>query len=168
MNAVDLKYNHLPQKISPSIARLVFSISSLSILSVGAFIVIYRYIIHRRRSKNLDMIKAHPKKDQDSWLNSALMEKGDPSFLGSHPASACDILRPLSQTSSCPSSGALAAMALQNQNPVSKSPLDGALSSDLVPAKGGSLQQINGTVQHMCDQDLEGVRTWKRVIVNYR
>lgn len=169
MNAVDLEYNYLPRKISPSIARLLFSITSLFILSAGSIILIYRYIIHRRISKNMDMIKTDPKKDQeDSWLQSALMEKGDPSFLGSHPASARDILRPLSQTSSCPSSGALAAMALQNKNPVSKSLSDNAISSDLVPEKGGSLQEKNGIIQHMCDQDSEGVRTWKRVIVNYR
>jgi hypothetical protein len=98
---------------------------------------------------------------KDPWLASA-MEKGI-SIQGSHPASACDILRPLSQTSACPTSGALAAMALDK----SEFPADG-VGSPALRENEKSVQRYDTDVQQMCDEDSEGMRTWKRLVVEYR
>ena len=166
MKAVEHLYTYLSQELPQSTARLVFPITSLVSLSVLSLILTYRYINHRRQ-KHMD---ANLRQDQDSWLQSALMEKGDPSFQNSHPASACDILRPLSQTSSCPTSGTLAAMALGNQAQIMSSTSEAATSPFLALRDGGDsgTHQSDKSVHYMSGEDSEGVRTWKRVVVEYR
>lgn len=94
------------------------------------------------------------------------------------PSTARDVLRPLSQTSSFPSSGSIvAAMHEQKQsapgNAVndrpsessgsSQSPTDAATSE----TTGSSVQKRSEVVQQMRDVDDEGVRTWRRLIVEY-
>lgn len=164
MKAVEHLYTYLSQEIPQSTARLIFPITSLVSLSVLSLILTYRYIIHRRQ-KHMD---ANLKQDQDSWLQSALMEKGDSSFQHFHPASACDILRPLSQTSSCPTSGALAAMALGSQSESLKSTSNSTVPPLLTLEDGGSVHRSDKSVEQMSDEDSEGVRTWKRVVIEYR
>ncbi|KAJ5301359.1 hypothetical protein N7508_006222 [Penicillium antarcticum] len=96
------------------------------------------------------------------------MEKSDGFFAAPLPASACDILRPLSQSGPFPSSGALAAQAREQQNVNSSLEIDDITSpSATSPETMGRAQKCNESVQQMREEDAEGVRTWKRVVVEY-
>ena len=165
MKAVEHLYTYLSREIPQSTARLVFPITSLVSLSVLSLILTYRYF--RRRQRQEHLMDANIRQDQNAWIHSAL-EKGDPSFQSSFPASACDILRPLSQTSSCPTSGALAAMALGHQNEHLRQSSGPIMSSNPALETGQSVSKSDKLVQQMSDEDSEGMRTWKRVVVQYK
>lgn len=109
------------------------------------------------------------------------MEKGTTSPSTSPPpppASACEVLQPLSQSGAFPSSGAVAARAREQMQTGKASPsfpgTSPSPSSSPSPAlkefeKGdnGSVQKRNELVQQMREVDAEGVRTWRRVVVEY-
>lgn len=149
---LEQQYTHLFRQI-PSVVRVVLLIALIG-LSALSLILAYRYFNRQKYVADL----------RNPWLGSA-MEKGL-SVQGSHPASACDILKPLSQTNSCPTSGALAAMALGTSNEISNTS-DGVGASTITLGNGESIQRYDG-VQRMSDEDSEGVRTWKRLVVEYR
>lgn len=97
------------------------------------------------------------------------MEKGDIISTDSRPPSACDILQPLSHTSLLPSSGDLAAQAREQQSVKSASaPSSPASSKASSPDAGEEVQKRSESTQQMCEEDAEGLRTWKRVVVEYR
>lgn len=164
MKAVEHLYTYLSQEIPQSTARLVFPITSLVSLSVLSLILTYRYFCRRRQKHPMNNLR----QDQNAWIHSALMEKGDPSFQPSHQVSACDILRPLSQTSDCPTSGALAAMALRHQNEHPNPSSSPIMSSTCPLGDGQSVIKSDKLVQQMSNEDSEGPRTWKRVVVQYK
>lgn len=102
------------------------------------------------------------------------MEKGTKPNT-SPPATACDVLRPLSSTGEFPTSGAVAAhareqMATGGKSPSSSSsatqagsPSQSATSNESADA----VQRRKETVQQMREEDSNGVRTWRRLIVEY-
>lgn len=88
--------------------------------------------------------------------------------------SACDVLKPLSQNGNFPSSGAVAARAReQMENSGNNSPSTAATvatqprSGSEGDAATGSVQRRNESVQQMREVDVNGVRTWRRLVVEY-
>jgi len=167
MNAVERGYNYLYQEIPQSTARLVFPVTSLVSLSLLSLILAYRYIKNRHRRQEY-MITADFKQEKGSRFQSTSMETGSIVSQDSRPFSACDILRPLSQTNSFPTSGTLAAIALGKQSERSASISDGSVAETSMPEAGAMVQKCDKLVQQMREEDSEGVRTWKRVVVEYR
>ncbi|KAJ5729109.1 uncharacterized protein N7483_003617 [Penicillium malachiteum] len=106
-----------------------------------------------------------------SWNIASTMEKGLANSDSPPPASAVDVLRPLSHGGHFPSSGAVAArireqMQLQN---ASSSPPSSPLSSPETPKSDthGPVQKRNETAQTMFEKDDDGARTFRRLIVEY-
>lgn len=97
------------------------------------------------------------------------------------PASACDVLKPLSQSGAFPSSGAVAARAREQMQTGKASPSSPGTSPSpssspnpaLKELEGGdnlldgSVQKRSEMVQQMREVDVEGVRTWRRVVIEY-
>ncbi|KAJ5188288.1 hypothetical protein N7491_004612 [Penicillium cf. griseofulvum] len=160
MNTVEQRYNHLPCEPLQSTAELVLPVTTLVSLSLLSLIFIHRYIKYRRRQAHIPISEL--KQEQDFWLQSITMEKGDIISTDSRFPSACDILQPLSHTSLLPSSGALAAQVREQQR--ERSAIDASASSP----ETGEVQKRNESIQQMYDEDAEGGRTWKRVVVEYR
>ncbi|KAJ5578292.1 uncharacterized protein N7459_007256 [Penicillium hispanicum] len=114
----------------------------------------------------------------DSWSQLSDMEKATPKSPANSTtppgASACDVLQPLSSNGNFPSSGAVAARAReQMQNPASSPAAMGSPVATQTPS--GSAGEANEpavkrteSVQQMREVDDEGVRTWRRLIVEYR
>ncbi|OQE41230.1 hypothetical protein PENCOP_c005G03809 [Penicillium coprophilum] len=166
MHTVEQGYNHLSCELLRSTTELVLPVITLISFSVLGFVFIHRYIKYRRRRQaHISEIK---QKNQDFWLQSIIMEKGDIIATDSQYPSACDILQPLSHTSLLPSSGTLAAQVREQQN--ERSAID---ASSPTSSKASSLdaaeevQKRNESIQQMCDEDAEGGRTWKRVVIEY-
>ncbi|KAJ5382423.1 hypothetical protein N7517_000334 [Penicillium concentricum] len=160
MNTVEQGYNHLSCELL-SATKLVLPVASLIGFSLLSLIII-RYIKYRRRQTYIPISEF--KQEQDFWLQSINMEKGNlvsPGFLS---PSACDILQPLSHTSLLPSSGTLAAQAREQQS--ERSVIE-ASSPPSSPGAGEEVQKRNESIQQMSDEDAEGGRTWKRVVVEY-
>ncbi|KAJ5826795.1 hypothetical protein N7447_003558 [Penicillium robsamsonii] len=164
MNTVEQAYTHLSCELLQSTTKLILPVTSL----VGFFLlglIIHRYIKYRRRQAYIPISEF---KEQDFWLQSITMEKGKIVSPGLLAPSACDILQPLSHTSLLPSSGTLAAQARQLQSEGSaieaSSP---AFPQASLPASGEEVQKRNESVQQMSEEDVEGGRTWKRVVVEY-
>lgn len=89
-------------------------------------------------------------------------------------SSACDVLKPLSKNGGFPSSGAVAAKAreLQQGNAGSPSPGSSPASSNSDTASRSAssdspVQKRSETVLPMGKREGEGVRTWRRMIVEY-
>jgi hypothetical protein len=167
MNTAEQGYNYLSQEIPQSTARLVFPVTSLVSLSLLSLIVIYQYIKNRRRRQE-SITTANFQPDKAPWFQSTSMEEGSLVSYDSFPVSACDILRPLSQTSPFPTSGTLAAIALAKQNERSASISNSPVTGTSTPETSGMVRKCVKMVQQMCEEDSEGVRTWKRVVVEYR
>lgn len=138
----------------------------LSLVCLGLTLAIHR-IKHRRKPYTFT---THP----DPWSISE-MEKATPSMDSKicPPPSACDLLEPRSKDSG-PNSGEIAAeVRAQSGNaadPTEPSKTTAASSKD--DDGGGiethsSVQKRRESVQQMHDDDAEGVRTWRRVIVEY-
>lgn len=102
------------------------------------------------------------------------MEKAEtnpcPSLTKPPPASATEVLEPLSRDGSIPNSGTVAAKAREQVHSAkssgpskadSKSRLEGGIEGN------GSVQKRSESVQQMREVDADGVRTWKRLIVEY-
>lgn len=100
------------------------------------------------------------------------------------PATACDVLKPLSQSGAFPSSGAVAARArelMQMQtgkaSPSSPGIDDTVMAKVMARALGeseggssetcGSVQKRGESVLEMREVDGDGVRTWRRVVAEY-
>ncbi|KAJ5618903.1 hypothetical protein N7510_002887 [Penicillium lagena] len=97
------------------------------------------------------------------------------------PPSALNVLRPLSEISSFPSSGAIAAKVReQKQKQTADSKLSGDDSAQKksdaptsktlgssMPTTTTSVQRRSETVAQMYDNDEKGGRTWQRLIVEY-
>ncbi|KAF7717455.1 Uncharacterized protein PECH_000497 [Penicillium ucsense] len=91
--------------------------------------------------------------------------------------SACDILKPLSQDGVFPSSGAVAAQALKlkatekaspsSPQPETETSPPARMEPDLSHEIGSSLQERSEVVQQMCEEDQNGVRTWRRLVMEY-
>lgn len=94
------------------------------------------------------------------------------------PSSARDVLKPLSRDGTLQSSGALAAKAGSEMRSAEKT--TGTTGSSVIAKAdsqtegegriegSGSVQKCSESVQQMREVDAEGVRTWKRLIVEYR
>ncbi|KXG49131.1 uncharacterized protein PGRI_030010 [Penicillium griseofulvum] len=159
MNTVE-QYNHLPCEPLQSTAELVLPVTTLVSLSLLSLIFIHRYIKHRRQAR---IPISELEQEQDFWLQSITMEKGDIISSDSRFPSACDILQPLSHTSLLPSSGTLAAQVREQQS--QRAAIDASSTSS---PETGEVQKRNESIQQMCEEDAEGGRTWKRVVVEYR
>lgn len=145
-------------------AWLDFPALCLISFSLLGLVLVRLYIKLRRRRLPSTMSRL----DSDSWNYSSNMEKSDSFFSAALPASACDILRPLSQSGPFPSSGALAAQAREQKSVSSNFGMDGTTSSSTASSETmGLAQKCNESVQQMREEDSEGVRTWKRVVVEY-
>jgi hypothetical protein len=145
----------------PLTSWLVVCVVSFSLLGL---VLVRRYIKLRRRRLPLTISPL----DSDSWHCSSTMEKSEVLFSAVLPASACDILRPLSQSGPFPSSGALAAQAREQQSASSNFGMDAMTSPRTAsPEMMGPAQKCNESIQQMREEDAEGVRTWKRVVVEY-
>ncbi|KAJ5091535.1 hypothetical protein NUU61_006405 [Penicillium alfredii] len=100
---------------------------------------------------------------------------------GSPPTSASDVLRPLSQHAAFPNSGSVATKAREQRHspgpsahssnttgtgPRANSPsVSHPVSHDTATT---SVQKRSESVQQMHEVDADGVRTWRRLIVEYR
>ncbi|KAI2689921.1 hypothetical protein CBS147333_5294 [Penicillium roqueforti] len=160
MNAVEQGYNYLSCDLLHSTTKWFLPVTSLVSFSLLTLILLHRYIKYRRmRQAHITSTSGFKEKNQDVWLQSTAMEKGNILSPGSHP-SACDILQPLSRTSLLPSSGALAARAREQQS--------GSAASSMASSPDCEVQKHIESTQQMCDEDAGGVRTWKRLVVEYR
>ncbi|KAJ5391762.1 hypothetical protein N7509_007252 [Penicillium cosmopolitanum] len=114
------------------------------------------------------------------WYQMSNMEKATSKSASPPPppaASACDVLKPLSHNSNYPSSGVVAARAReQMENSGKSSPVVPAATVATQPRSGsegdaatgsGSVQRRNESVQQMREVDDSGVRTWRRLVVEY-
>jgi hypothetical protein len=145
-------------------AWLAFPVLCVVSFSLLSLVLVRLYIKIRRR--RLPSTTSRP--DSDSWRYSSNMEKSDGFFSAALPASACDILRPLSQSGPFLSSGALAAQAREQKSVSSNFGMDDIASSGPAsPETMGMARKCNESVQQMREEDSEGVRTWKRVVVEY-
>ncbi|KAJ5493843.1 hypothetical protein N7463_009930 [Penicillium fimorum] len=167
MNTVEQTYNHLSCELLQSTANLVLLVAGLLGFSLLGLILIHRYIKYYRRRQAYIPI-SESKQEQDVWLQSITMEKGNIVSPGLLSPSACDILQPLSHTSLLPSSGTLAAQAREQQS--ERSAIEARISTfskASSPDAGEEVQKRNESVLQMSDEDVEGGRTWKRVVVEY-
>lgn len=114
----------------------------------------------------------------ESWTQHFDMEKANSKSIFPSTtmpsASACDILKPLSQNGNFPNSGAVAAKAREQMQRSSASSPTATVSLGTTQIPSSSASETNGTthtptktVQQMHDVDAEGVRTWQRLIVEY-
>jgi hypothetical protein len=100
------------------------------------------------------------------------------------PATACDVLKPLSQSGAFPSSGAVAARAreLMQMQPGKASPSSPEMDATvmaMVMARAlgeteegssetcGSVQKRSESAREMREVDGDGLRTWRRVVTEY-
>lgn len=138
--------------------------SGVSLISLCIFLAIH-YIRHRHQQAQLE---AHVE-ESGPWSPSFDMEKA--MIKSNSSPSACDVLTPLSRNGNFPSSGAVAAMAREQMQNA------GAGSSPSGPSKAedptrceeiqasGSVQRRSESVHQMHEADANGMRTWKRLIV---
>ncbi|KAJ5167024.1 uncharacterized protein N7482_005805 [Penicillium canariense] len=144
----------------------------LAVTSLALFLVIQS--IARRHSQAYRAATQHPQQP-DPWSQITAMEKGkaSPPSTVPPPASACDVLRPLSQSGAFPSSGAVAARAREQMQAGKASPSSPETSAtqtrstEASSEAGGPVQRHSELVQQMCEVDADGVRTWRRLIVEY-
>ncbi|KAJ5676957.1 uncharacterized protein N7477_002590 [Penicillium maclennaniae] len=135
----------------------------ISLFILGLFLAVH--YIRRRHQAHFVYLD-----ELDLWSPSCAMEKA---LIKSHSSpSACDILIPLSRNGTFPSSGAVAAMAReQMQNADACSP--GASKAEIPTQDEQSDSEASGSVQRresaqqMQEADTSGVRTWRRLIVEY-
>ncbi|KAJ6120729.1 hypothetical protein N7523_005009 [Penicillium sp. IBT 18751x] len=137
----------------------------ISLFTLGLFLAVH-YIRRRHQQAHLVYLDK-----PDLWSPSCDMEKA---LIKSHSSpSACDILIPLSRNGTFPSSGAVAALAReQMQNADACSP---GTSKAEIPTQGEQSEQseASGSVQRresaqqIQEADTSGVRTWRRLIVEY-
>ncbi|KAJ5421014.1 hypothetical protein N7465_003533 [Penicillium sp. CMV-2018d] len=177
MHTAEQTYNCLSRELLQLTAGFFLPVTTLVCFSLLGLIFIHRYIKYRRLRQTNIIPTSESKQEEDQgqkyqnqvfWLQS-IMEKGNIVSSASRPPSACDILQPLSHTSLLPSSGALAAQAREQQSERLASTASRPTSSESFSSEAGEeVQKRNETTQQMCDEDDEGVRTWKRVVVEYR
>lgn len=119
----------------------------------------------------------------DFWSQLSNMEKASSKSSSTLPpsATACDVLKPLSQNGNFPSSGAVAKkvreqmqMQMQkNGNSLSASSAPNATQprsgseTHSTPSATASVQRRSESVQQMRELDGEGIRTWRRLVVEY-
>ncbi|KAJ5135483.1 uncharacterized protein N7515_004761 [Penicillium bovifimosum] len=166
MSTVAQESHYLSPEILYSTAEILFPVTSVISLSLLGLILVYRSIKQCRRTRHALVCKAKQQhQERNPWCDSVRMEKGEIASVGSRPLTACDILRPLSQTSCLPSSGVLAAKAREEQS-------RRLASGESVPAscvgESDSVQKCNAITGQMHEEGVDGVRTWKRVVVEYR
>jgi len=123
------------------------------------------------------------------WSQLSNMEKASskPSSTLPPSATACDVLKPLSQNGNFPSSGAVAnkvreQMQMQMQKngnslPASSAPnatqprsgsgIESGSDTQSTPSATASVQRRSESVQQMREVDGDGVRTWRRLVVEY-
>lgn len=160
---------HLENKGHPSASTSLQVYGALSVVSLSLAVILH-HIKHRCQRTPIPIVATHP----DPWTQSSKMEKAEtnscPSSTKPPPASATEVLEPLSRDGSVPTSGAVAARAREQRH--SAGPLR-ASNSDPKTRSGGviegncSVQKCSESVQQMREVDGEGVRTWKRLIVEY-
>lgn len=129
-------------------------------------------IIHRMKQH---CQQASPvKKRPGPWTQASKMEKKDsescPDPTEPPPVSATEVLKPLSRDGPVLSSGAVAAKAreqIQSAEPSRTSKTDIKTQSDNRDEGNSSVQRRSESVQQMREVDVDGVRTWKRLTVEY-
>lgn len=137
--------------------------SGISLISLCLFLVI-QYIRRRHQQAH----REH-REEPDLWSPSSDMEKA---MIKSHSSpSACDILTPLSRNGTFPSSGAVAAMAreqMQNAGACSPGTSNAEIPTQCEPNEAsGPVQRCDESAQQIHQADTSGVRTWRRLIVEY-
>ncbi|KAJ5771323.1 uncharacterized protein N7511_003374 [Penicillium nucicola] len=156
--ALDCLSLHLP--LTAWLGLPLLGAISVSLLGL-AFVLVRLYIELRRQRRPVPTSL-----DSNPWHYSN-MEKSDGLFSDTLPATACDILRPLSQSGPFPSSGILAAQAREQQIVSSNFEMGGFISPETTSETVGLASKCNESVQQMREEDAEGVRFWKRVVVEY-
>lgn len=150
---------------SANISSSVYGI--LSVLSLSLVLVIHRI---KHRCQQGSIVANHP----DPWIQSSKMEKADTDACQSStrppPASATEALEPLSRGGSVPNSGAVAAKAreqMHSAKSLETSKSDPKARLEDGTEGNGSVQKRSESVQQMREVDGDGVRVWKRLIVEY-
>lgn len=163
--------------LSPYFPQLAWILITISLICV--------YLLSRHRNLNQQYPIHPPHPPLDPWTQSPAMEKAntpktrtktiDLAAASPPPASACDVLRPLSQSSSWPSSGSIAAKVReqkqkqaaveQSQSPSINAP-ESTLKThtDTTTEMTDSAQRRSETVLQM---NVGGVRTWRRLVAQY-
>lgn len=142
------------------------SLSVLGTVGLCLFLAIHYYIIRHGQ---------HPytPEQSDSWTQSSIMEKAKSNNETPPPATACDVLNPLSSNGAFPSSGAVAARAREQMAAAGNSSNSSSPTTQVSsPSQAGSdtaqaVQKRSETVQELREEDADGVRTWRRLIVEY-
>ncbi|KAJ6109318.1 hypothetical protein N7486_001552 [Penicillium sp. IBT 16267x] len=118
--------------------------------------------------------QGYPNQAHPVWSALSDMEKAKASFDSPPPASAMDVLKPLSLGGTFPSSGAVAARAREQmqmqQRQNASSPASGTPKLEAQQTSDGGrngLQKRNETVQTVYEKDADGGRTFRRLVVEY-
>ncbi|KAJ5553994.1 hypothetical protein N7513_003953 [Penicillium frequentans] len=113
--------------------------------------------------------QGYPTQTHPVWSALSDMEKAKANSDSPPPASALDVLKPLSLGGNFPSSGAVAARAREQMqmqrnasHPASGTPKEAQQASD----GGGNLKRSE-TVQTIYEKDADGGRTFRRLVVEY-
>lgn len=152
---------HSSASLSPSVY------GALSVVTLSLALIIHHI---RHRCQQASIIANHP----DSWIQSSEMGKAEtdtcPSSTKPPPACATEALEPLSRDGSVPSSGTVAAKAREQIHSAEASrtsnPDPNSRSRGVIEGNG-SVQKRSESVQQMREVDADGVRMWKRLIVEY-
>ncbi|KAG0154837.1 hypothetical protein PDIDSM_408 [Penicillium digitatum] len=168
MNTGEPRYDYLSCELLQPTAGFFLQVTSLASLSLLGLIFVRGYIKHRRwRKTHIIPSSEFKQQKQDLWLQS-IMEKRTIISPASHSPSACEILQPLSHSCLLPSSGALAAQAREQQSKRLASTASNPTSLEASSPDASEVQKCNESIQQMSDEHADGVRTWKRVVVEYR
>ncbi|KAJ5682479.1 hypothetical protein N7462_005644 [Penicillium macrosclerotiorum] len=151
----------------PSITAWTPLVLALLALCLCVFLAIQLLIRYCQLALPTNPDKIQPA--SDAWAQLSAMEKGK-SSTSPPPASACDVLKPLSANGTFPSSGAVAARAREQMQAAASSPSStgSPRSSDAGSEATGPVQKRSQSVQQMREVDANGVRTWRRLVVEYR
>ncbi|KAJ5450689.1 uncharacterized protein N7458_007138 [Penicillium daleae] len=175
-----------------SIPRPLSLVLGLTITSLALLLLLQRIAHHYRSSARTNThITTYPTPthlfqmdDMEKGTTSPSSSPGSVTSITSTsppPASACDVLKPLSQSGVFPSSGAVAArarelmqmqMQMQMQTGKASPSSPGLRAMELMGSRassgiGGSVQKRSESVQEMREVDGDGVRTWRRVVTEY-
>lgn len=147
---------------------LYCSLSVFSVISLCLFLAIHHIIRHGKHQYTTEQ--------PHSWTQSSNMEKAQSTSQSPPPATACDVLEPLSSNGAFPTSGAVAARAHQQMasaGNTSNSNANSPPAQTSSPSQAGSdatktVQKRSETIQQLHEEDADGVRTWRRLIVEYK
>ncbi|KAJ5082459.1 hypothetical protein N7532_011502 [Penicillium argentinense] len=160
-------------RLLPTVSSWTFYTNAVLFSAVVTSIFILLLAVHhlRRHCKS----PAVATEQTDQWSQLSNMEKSKSADNSTSPpaTSACDVLKPLSQNGNFPSSGAVAARAREQMQNGGKSSPSGSPAAATQPRSEtagdstGPVQKRSESVQQMREVDVNGVRTWRRLVVEY-